>query len=155
VDLVLGRAIPPVADGFGLPFSRLYFCARPSVPTGAQTMMTSRRSTFLVAIVLGAPRARFSQCLVILCFMPLFGTIIGIPPSDQLLSSIRERSHGGIRVFGAPATIRRPFPPQSLGSVAFSQIRMNIQMSRSSRRDRIPSGIQCREIRDNWKLFIN
>jgi hypothetical protein len=119
-------------------------------------MMTSRQSTFLMAIVPGAPRGRFSQCLVILCFMPLFGTIIGIVASDQLRSSLRERSHGGIRVFGAPDTIRRLCPPQSLGSAAFSlsQIRTNIQMSRSARRDRIPSKIQSREITDNWKLFI-
>jgi hypothetical protein len=83
-------------------------------------MITSDQPTFLMAIVPDARSWLFSQCAVILFFVPLFGTIIGIATPGKLLSSLRERSHGWIRVFHAPDTIRLPFSPQSLESVAFS-----------------------------------
>jgi hypothetical protein len=65
-----------------------------------------------MAIVRDAPRWLFSQWFLILIFVPLFGTIIGIATSRQSLESA---------VF------------------SLSQVRTSIQVSKFSGRDRIQS----------------
>jgi hypothetical protein len=95
------------------------------MPTGAQTMMTSAQSIFLMPIVPDAPRSLFSQCFVIVFPLCRCCSIIDIDTPDKLLSSLRERFHRWIHVSRAPDTIHLPFSPKALGSVAFSLFSQN------------------------------